>query len=145
MRFLGKVGSSGSAYAIPAVRPPFVCACFVLAQRPLICTRIQATNHFLYNFTNSIYKYRIKIINLYLAKQLCICYCVEFEFLVYEKREYKTLLSSFVRREGIRPFYLLLLRDRCLRKRELEGESLLLEQVCVWIFGWLWMIVDSCG
>ncbi|KAM7520819.1 hypothetical protein LguiB_019781 [Lonicera macranthoides] len=31
--FFIKVGSPGSAYASPAVRPPSVCACFVLAQR----------------------------------------------------------------------------------------------------------------
>ena len=132
MRFLGKVGSSGSAYAIPAVHPPFVCACFVLAQRPLICTRIQATNFFLYNFTNFIYRYRIRITNLYFAKQLCIGYCVE-----YEKREYKTLLSSFVRRESIRPFYLLLLRE--IFKRESQRErALFLDRL---VFGCFWMIL----
>ncbi|KAM7493194.1 hypothetical protein LguiB_027803 [Lonicera macranthoides] len=33
MIFFDKVGFSDSAYVIPVVRPPFVCACFVLAQR----------------------------------------------------------------------------------------------------------------
>ncbi|KAM7506190.1 hypothetical protein LguiB_005094 [Lonicera macranthoides] len=42
--FFIKVGSPGSAYASPTIRPPFVCACFVLAQRQSIWMIIQATN-----------------------------------------------------------------------------------------------------
>lgn len=34
--FLSKIGSFDSAYAISIVRLPFVCAYFVLTQRPLI-------------------------------------------------------------------------------------------------------------